>query len=195
MNAPNLNIFMNLIGLKIYLDMDGVIANFIKKYLELAESLNIQYKGSVTDNAANPELFRIAVLEHDIFRSLEFMPSSSMLIHYLIQIQSETGLEIEMLTCVNSEDPEMIRAASSQKIEWLKKNNIPWKVNFVKTNIEKSEYATFSSLLIDDNPECTQPFIDKNGFAILYERFNHIFMSELIIKLKKMHELKYSKVS
>lgn len=186
---------LDLRGIKIYLDMDGVVANFIDKYLELAEDLKIKYKGSKTDNTANPVLFRIAVLEHDIFRSLQLMPCATMLVNYLIQIQSETGLEIEMLTSVNSNDLDIIRAASQQKNEWLKKNNIPWKANFVKTNFEKSEYAALNTLLIDDNEQCTQPFLDSKGFAIRYDHFNQNFMNNLIATLKEMQILELDKVS
>lgn len=189
------NPHLDLRGIKLYLDMDGVVANFIDRYLELAQDLKIKYNGSKTDNTANPVLFRIAVLEHDIFINLQLMPCATILVNYLIQIQSETGLEIEMLTSVNSDDLDIIRAASAQKTEWLKKNNIPWKANFVKTNIEKSEYAALNTLLIDDNEQCTQPFLDSNGFAIRYDHFNQTFMNNLIATLKEMQILKIDKVS
>lgn len=186
---------LDLRGMKIYLDMDGVVADFINQYLDLAKHLNIKYNGSRTDNTANPALFRIAVLEHEIFRNLSLMPHAQMLIDYLIRIQNETGLEIEMLTSVNSYSSDIVQQVSLQKNDWLKKNNILWKVNFVKENVEKSKYASPSTLLIDDNQQCIQPFLRQRGFAIHYNCFDEAFINDLILTLKTMHAFKDRKVS
>jgi hypothetical protein len=59
-------------------------------------------------------------------------------------------------------------AAKYQKLHWLKKNNIPYKANFVRCKEEKANYATEKSILIDDSIGCITPFNRANGHGILH---------------------------
>lgn len=138
--------------------MDGVECNFEKAF----RVYNPEY---VWDR----KLFRQAILEGKIFETLEWMPNGEQFIYEIREIQKDYGIHIEMLTSTGSSIPEIKAAASEQKAKWLKDHGIEWKPNFVSNKQEKSEYATATSILIDDHSGCIDPFIAKGGIGFLHK--------------------------
>lgn len=137
----------------LYLDMDGVLADFHKAYRQLDPNLEDRKK------------FRQAVMEYRIFEDLDFMPNTQMLLNHV----SKLNLHIEILTSMGTFDPFQGASAKEQKLLWLTKHNIPYKANFVRSKEEKAQYATPHSILIDDSAGCINPFNAKGGHGILHE--------------------------
>lgn len=137
----------------LYLDMDGVIANFNKKFATI--------KGDAEDRIR----FRDAVMMHGIFEDLEFMPDAQELLNHVSKLN---GIHVEILTSMGTFNEQQGFEAKRQKMLWLKKKNIPYKPNFVRTKTEKAQYATENSILIDDSVGCVSPFIRKGGHGILH---------------------------
>jgi hypothetical protein len=133
--------------------MDGVICNFNKRFQELQSDLPDHQK------------FRDAVLKHNIFEDLEFMPDAQELLNHVSRLQ---GVTIEILTSVGTYDPHRGQVAKMQKMNWLDKKNIPYRSNFVRSKPEKSQFATPTSILIDDSIGCITPFNEKGGHGILH---------------------------
>ena len=80
----------------------------------------------------------------------------------------QTDVHIEILTSMGTHDPIQGNEAQRQKIKWLNKYNIPYKPNFTRNKEEKANYATPSSILIDDSSGCIGPFIAAGGHGILH---------------------------
>ena len=139
--------------IKLYLDMDGVLADFNKGFARI--------KGSEEDRVR----FRKAVMEYQIFEDLDFMPDTQELLNHVSRLQQ---VEIEILTSMGTFDPTQGEAAKRQKMKWLNDKNIPYRANFVRTKTEKAQYATENSILIDDSVGCISPFIRKGGHGILH---------------------------
>jgi len=139
--------------IKLYLDMDGVLCNFEKAYHQL-----------VSDNTDRKK-FREAVITHKIFRELEFMPDTQELLNYVSTLKN---IDVQILTSMGTHDPFQANAAKEQKLYWLEKNNIPYKPNFVHSKEEKANYATPTSILVDDSAGCIGPFERKGGHGILH---------------------------
>jgi hypothetical protein len=144
----------------LYLDMDGVLANFNKKFLAIQSQLPDHKK------------FADAVVLHKIFLDLEFMPDTQELLNHVSKLH---GINVEILTSMGTFDPFRGQEAKQQKMAWLNKNNIPYKPNFVRTKTEKAQYAHPKAILIDDSVGCISPFIRANGHGIL-----HVNASETI---------------
>lgn len=161
------------------LDMDGVIADFLSSYLVLGEKIGMPVKPPFSDNTRNPDLFRKAVLDHDIFLDLDLMPKAYELLDLIREKEQRFGLKIELLSCLNSKEPDVISKAREQKIDWLKKHNIEWKPNFVLSNKEKSNYAKPTNILIDDSMSCITPFLNKGGLTVLYQGLDEDFKTKL----------------
>ena len=137
----------------LYLDMDGVLADFHKAY--------VKYDPDKSDR----KKFRSSVMDYKIFEDLDFMPDTQELLNHVSRLH---GIRIEILTSMGTHDPLQGEEAKRQKMKWLNKHNIPYKPNFVRAKQEKAQYATPTSILIDDSSGCIGPFIAAGGHGILH---------------------------
>lgn len=157
-NSLDLQLFLEynyiMTTITLYLDMDGVLADFNKEYMKH----NGEY---------DRKKFRSSVLDHQIFEKLDFMPDAQELLNHVSRLH---GVNIEILTSMGTHEPFQANEAKRQKQKWLDARNIPYKANFVHNKQEKSAYATPTSILIDDSPGCIGPFIEKGGHGILHHK-------------------------
>jgi hypothetical protein len=137
----------------LYLDMDGVLANFSKVYY------------SMKTGASDGNRFRAAVMQFKIFEDLEFMPDTQQLLNHVSRL---SGIKVEILTSLGTFDTTQGNEAKHQKLKWLQKHNIPYRANFVRSKKEKADYASQDSILIDDSIGCISPFIQAGGQGILH---------------------------
>lgn len=142
----------------LFLDMDGVICNFEKAYRTMWNEFKF-----------DRERFREAVVNRRIFETLEWMPNGEAFIDDVRKVADLYKLNVEMLTSTGSHRTEMKIAAMEQKTAWLKDHGIDWKANFVCAKPEKAAFAHGKTILVDDMPGCTGPFIDKGGIALLHK--------------------------
>lgn len=141
----------------LYLDMDGVLANFYKAFSV--------YK---TEHSEDHIRFRDAVMEGKIFENLEKMPGADLLLEKAALFSSWGYIDVQILTSLGTYDVERGEEAKRQKLLWLKKHNIPYTANFVRTKSEKALYAHKFSILVDDSVGCINPFNAKGGNGILH---------------------------
>jgi len=141
--------------IKLYVDMDGVLANFEKSYREMWHEYEYDRKR-----------FKAAVLEKQIFLDLELMPGAESLLAHIDNAINEHGVHVEILTSTGSSDVTMQEAARSQKMHWLKEHGISFKPNFSNNKKEKANWATANSILIDDSIGCIEPFNLAGGHGI-----------------------------
>jgi hypothetical protein len=139
----------------LYLDMDGVLADFHKAY--------DKFDPARTDR----KRFREAVLTYRIFEDLDFMPDTQELLNHVSKLHK---IDIQILTSMGTHDSTQGEAAKSQKLKWLNKFNIPYKANFVRNKQEKAQYATPNTILIDDSAGCIGPFVAAGGHGILHTK-------------------------
>lgn len=141
----------------IYVDMDGVIADFNKSYKERFNML--------PEDARSKKdfynLFDIFIKEQG-FANLDLMPDANLLISFL------NGLDIpkEILSSTAREDT--YDEISRQKGIWLQTHNIAWKRNFVPGKKHKYKYATPNSIIIDDTKSVIDDWNAAGGIGILH---------------------------
>jgi hypothetical protein len=154
---------------KLYLDMDGVLCSFERRYFELfGES-----PGSSRDRknfSSNWTKF----IEGENFATLDWNLGGKELLAY---VRTIPNIEIEMLT--SSGGLKYHTEVTIQKTQWLCERGIDFKINTVPGRKLKAEYAKSTTILVDDTPDVIESFSAAGGIGILHNNVN-----ETISKLK-----------
>jgi hypothetical protein len=172
-------------GYKIYLDLDGVIADFAGKSNEICHKyigpdFHMKLKQFVKNGASKEdrEKFWKAVEQYqdegnELWYKLEPLEDARYLVTYLRSL----GLPLEILSATGP--PEY--GAKSQKVRWVRDHFGNIKVNTVRRAPEKAEYACEKCILIDDMEYAIEPFEKAGGIGIL-----HTTAKNTINKIKKL---------
>jgi hypothetical protein len=160
----------------LYLDMDGVLADFNKEYTKF------------DPEKADRKRFRESVMSHRIFEKLDFMPDALQLLNHVSKLHN---IRVEILTSMGTHEPVQANQAMMQKMEWLKQKNIPYKANFVNNKAQKANYATAESILIDDSVGCVSPFVDAGGHGILHVNASDsiAMLDSTILQIRALHAM------
>ena len=135
--------------------MDGVIADFEKRYLKLY--------GVTPDSTRNKKEFGgffDRFIEGQNFATLEMMPQANELLEFLRNAPVPT----EILS--STARPDRHESISKQKEIWLQSHGITFKRNFVPGKQLKKEYAKEDTLIIDDTETVITDWRIAGGHAI-----------------------------
>ena len=154
--------------MKIYLDMDGVIANFEKRYIELFREAPNACHRDRKEFSANWKIF----IAGKHFEDLDWWPGGPQLIDYL----AKNRLDVEILS--SSGGNKYHDMVVLQKKKWIETFNLPetWPVNIVAGRKKKAEYATPDSILIDDTQDVIEAFREAGGIGIHHKDVGNTIM-------------------
>ena len=158
---------------KIYLDLDGVICNFEKRYEEM---FGVKPADARDFKEFSPNWTKF--IENQQFESLDWYPGGQMLLGFIRQ----TNLEVEILS--SSGGKKYHDQVTAQKKKWLQDHGIHYTANIVPGRRKKAEYAKPDTILIDDTPDVIESFVEAGGAGIL-----HKDAVKTIEKLKQMLEI------
>jgi len=147
---------------KLYLDMDGVLCNFEKRFTDLygKDALGSRDRKNFTTNWPN-------FIMDGNFENLEWFPGGKELLDF---IQNETDWEVEILSSSGGE--KFHSEVAAQKVMWLCDKGIPYKANIVPGRKHKTAYATPETILIDDTEDIIVNFNAAGGLGILHKDIN-----------------------
>ena len=155
---------------KLYLDMDGVIANFEKRYIELFR----EAPGGISrDRKSFSKNWKTFIADKH-FETLDWWPGGPELITYIQKNFPHESVEILTSSGGNNYHEEVER----QKNVWIQKMNLNelWKVNVVAGRKKKAEFATPDSILIDDTDDVIQAFREAGGIGIHHKDYGNTIM-------------------
>jgi hypothetical protein len=141
----------------IYVDMDGVLADFEKAY---KQKFSISPK-ETRDNKSFGGYFDKFISDQE-FAKLDMMSDTPLLLAFLDTL----SIPKEILSSTASEKSHA--AILPQKQLWLKKHNIHYKENFVPGKKHKYKFATPNSIIIDDTKSVIDDWNKAGGIGILH---------------------------
>lgn len=143
----------------LYLDMDGVLCNFEKRFEELfnkSADMSRELKEFTSDWAT--------FIEGGNFATLEWWPGAQELLEF---VDSIPNINIEILS--SSGGPKYHKEVTQQKQKWLQDHGIKYKQNIIPGSRLKGAYARdANTILIDDTDYVIEGFISNGGIGILH---------------------------
>ena len=142
----------------IYLDMDGVIADFVKRYKELYHMEPREAEKKKEFNKFFDEF-----IETNQFATLDMMPGSMMGLEFLRKANVPTQILSSTANEARYDD------ISKQKMIWLQTHGITFNPLFVPGKKHKYKYATPDSIIIDDTESVIDDWRKAGGIAIWHK--------------------------
>jgi len=158
---------------KVYLDMDGVIADWAKQFERFSGGTPVEKYEA--DHGKSQRYHFVKKNSPEYYATMPWMKDGELLYNFL------NCCDTEILS--HATDPQ----ATKGKLIWLKNNNVKLKPNLVGRSTDKAKYATSDSILIDDKPENIDEFVKAGGKGIL-----HTNAVDTINKLKELTGIKES---
>jgi len=134
---------------KLYLDLDGVFADFNKRVEQLS--------GQPIHELTRKSLWKAVNTDKQFFLNLELFPHS-----------------IELWNFVKRYDPIFLTGApashsfAEQKRKWVSNHFGADRITLVVPKHDKKNYAGVNRVLIDDNPSLIDEWKANNGIGILF---------------------------
>jgi hypothetical protein len=142
---------------KIYVDMDGVLSDFHKRYKEVFDVCPETVKSKQFHRQ-----FDKFIIDMN-FATLDLMPDTLKLLSALDSLE----VPKEILSSTASEARHDV--VSKQKRIWLKNHGIIYKQNFVPGKSLKYKFATPNSIIIDDTISVIEDWNKAGGIGILHK--------------------------
>ena len=143
----------------IYLDLDGVVADFSKRYKELYHMEPREAEKKKEFNKFFDEF--IATRQ---FETLDLMPGA---MDGLIFLRKHLTIPTQILSSTASQ--ERYDSISKQKMIWLQTHGITFTPNFVPGKRFKYKFAGPDKIIIDDTQSVIDQWKEAGGIGILHK--------------------------
>jgi phosphoglycolate phosphatase-like HAD superfamily hydrolase len=154
----------------IYLDLDGVLCDFVRRYQEL-----YNMHPSEAEKSKVFQKYFDEFIGTQQFATLDWMPGAQGL---LAKMKTYKNVSIEILSSTATEDK--YDEISRQKNIWCDTHHVYYRRNYVPGKRFKWKYAEPDAILIDDTKSNINQWNDAGGVGIL-----HTTLSKTLNELDK----------
>ena len=143
----------------IYLDMDGVIADFVKRYKEL---YRMEPKEAEKKKEFNKFFDEFIATKQ--FETLDLMPGA---MDGLTFLRKHLTVPTQILSSTANET--RYDEISKQKLIWLNTHGVTFSANFVPGKRHKYKFAGPDKIIIDDTESVINQWKEAGGIGILHK--------------------------
>lgn len=156
---------------ELFIDMDGCVSNFAKRYRELykAEPEEHYLSSNNKKRKFHQENFHNFV-ENEHFSNLELMPDAHIARDFLEWINKEHNIPVCFLT--SSAKEEYLNSVTDQKRKWLKDNGFKFHPIVVPGKRFKYYYSKPNRILVDDTHSNIEDWKNSEGIGIHHSSWN-----------------------
>lgn len=147
----------------IYVDMDGVLTDFNKRYEELFGMAPSDVARSSKSTGLYGQYWR-QFIEGGNFATLDKHQGCDELLEFL---NKQTNVQLAILTSSGGFD--FHKSVMLQKIQWLEKHGINYHPIVVPGRRFKAGFADKYSFIIDDTPDVVESFIARGGNGVIHK--------------------------
>ncbi len=169
-------------GYKCMIDLDGVLADFSGKVAELMGLPLVEGSEVSSHPNFNKKGMWTAINRYDdhtpFFYSLEKMRDADDLFNFITANFENDDIRILTASGYTPSD------APQQKRRWVRKHFGKYLVEVVSKSPDKAQYASPTSILIDDRLKSIEPWVEAGGIGIL-----HVNAKDTIEQLKAILKL------
>lgn len=148
----------------IYFDMDGTIADYKKRFVEIFGADMYKKFGKMTKEQKFP--FKKKMSEQNFYEELDILPMFNRM--YTLW---KNGHNVAILTSVGRVNPY---AVAQQKLKWLENvcpgdfyNHLSKNFYFVCKSADKALFANEDTCLVDDREKAWRPFLEAGGSVVI----------------------------
>ncbi len=152
----------------IFVDMDGVITDFSRRFSELFdvppedETINVSNSKKKVERRNQWNAF----VDGEHFSKLDWFPGGEDLVKYL------DSINIQKCILSSSGGFDRNRDVARQKYQWLESHNILWPVVVVPGRKYKAGFASGEAFIIDDMSDVIKSFCANGGNGIIHKDAN-----------------------
>lgn len=153
----------------IYLDMDGVVADF--------DGYAHQLLGLGPSEGKYPEtVWQKLIANPRLYRDLKPLPYASQLYNFCTKLAEKLDYRVAFLTAIPKKND--VQHAMHDKVEWCQKHFPGTPVFFGPYSRDKQNHCRPGDILIDDRTDNIQEWKSAGGIGILHREFDRT-VSEL----------------
>lgn len=158
----------------IYIDLDGVVADFELRYTEVTGRLWLGSEPSAVRWA------RLKGKEEGFYAGIRPYPWAKSFVERVQDLASKSGLTVATLSAL----PSVIEfpTAKDEKLDWVEKTFPEIEGSYLaKSSSVKWKFATPGSIIIDDNPRNVAQWMKFGGIAI-----RHLNFEDSLVQLEEV---------
>lgn len=171
--------------LKLYVDSDGVVADWVKKMIELINHPEIVCQETLNKHPERTQYIRTIYSKHpSVFGELDIIPLGKKLLETLQTL----NISFNILTAVGP-DHHCFDTVKRTKIMWFKEHFglTDEQIICVPNSSDKTKYAYSNTILIDDYEKNIQEWNERGGQGLLFKEDEQSFR-EMVEQIKQLYQ-------